>query len=129
MFWLLVHFVLYGQSGFRDETLAAYAQRGATYQLVELEGENVETSITLSFPRIWHLHAHTPCFQYSAKIATPYPWFRLNTLNKIEYACIETTIEHRFVYALKKARLAEVHAGTLILTLESESEMVFRVKP
>ena len=128
MFWLFVHFLLYGTSGFLDETLAAYADGELRYQLVEMDGAEIPGQISLVFPDMWRVEARTPCHRYSFKILVPYPWFELSKGKSEAYSCIQLPLEDAFVQNLRSMNLSEVHGDILILSNDAGAEMEFRVE-
>ncbi|MEM8631533.1 MAG: hypothetical protein AAGF74_09865 [Pseudomonadota bacterium] len=102
----------------QDETISGYADRAASYVLVEPKGH----SLTLRFPRKGRVSGDAGCGEFTARQGAPYPWVEFDRIEG-GAGCAP------FPEALTTMSLAEVSGGTLILTGEGGSEWVFQARP
>lgn len=108
-----------------DETASAYANPLAIYRLTEIDHGAVSFRATIQFAEAQKVTGEGPCNIYSARLATPYPWFELADLTVTERACPSLRQEQMFLDALAGMNFAEVSGPTLILTNDVGREMVF----
>ena len=111
-----------------DETISGYADREATYRLVELNGEAFPSRATIAFPEPGTASGTGPCNRWSATQSAPYPWIALGPIAATRRACPNLEDEAAFFRALSDVTLAEILGDILILTTEDGREMVFRAE-
>lgn len=116
-------------SACKDETISGYADAGAVWSLVELDGTAFPASATLSFPEKGRIAGQAPCNTYSGTQTAPYPWFETGPILSTKRACPDLNAETAFFAALSVMSIAEVSGGTLILSNEAGREMVFTSAP
>jgi len=108
-----------------DETVSAYANPQAIYRLTEIDAALVSFRATMRFADAQKVKGEGPCNIYSARLATPYPWFELDQLVVTERACAGLRQEQVYLDALAAMELAEVSGPSLVLTNDAGREMVF----
>jgi heat shock protein HslJ len=116
-------------SACKDETISGYADAGAIWSLVELDGSAFQASATLNFPEKGRIVGNAPCNSYSGTQTAPYPWFETGPILSTKRACADLDAETAFFAALSEMRIAEVSGSTLILSNEAGREMVFTSLP
>ncbi|NDW54669.1 META domain-containing protein [Aliiroseovarius sp. PrR006] len=116
-------------SACKDETISGYADSGAIWSLVELDGVAFPAEATLSFPEKGRIAGQAPCNSYSGSQSAPYPWFETGPILSTKRACADMNAEATFFTALSVMRIAEVSGSTLILSNEDGREMVFTSLP
>ena len=109
-----------------DETISGYTDRGAVFQLRELDGAHYPARATLSFPEEGQVAGEGPCNSFRASQSAPYPWFAPGPIAATRRACPDLEAESRFFAALSEMTLIEAQGDTVILTNEAGREMVFR---
>ena len=112
--------------GCSDETVSGYADRGAVYRLIELDGAAYPARATIAFPEEGRAMGDGPCNSWSASQAAPYPWIELGPIAATRRACPELPAETEFFAALGQASLVEVTGSILILS--GEVRMVFEAE-
>lgn len=116
-------------SACKDETISGYADAGAIWSLIELDGAAFQADATLSFPEKGRIAGQAPCNSYSGTQTAPYPWFETGPILSTKRACSDLNAETAFFTALSEMRVAEVSGNTLILSNEAGREMVFTSVP
>ena len=109
----------------KDETLTGYAERGAVYQLVELDNSSVNSAITLEIVKAKTLAGRAPCNRYNTTINAPMPWFEIGPISATKRACPDLAIEQKYFNLLSQARFAEIHQGQIILSNDQGVLLVF----
>ncbi len=108
-----------------DESISGYADRGATYRLQSIDGEDFAARATIAFPAEGQVTGEAPCNSWSAEQNVPYPWFELGPVAVTRRACLQLAEETLFFKVLGQMTLAEVLGNTLILTNDEGREMLF----
>jgi len=129
MIWLILHLLLYGPAGFRDETLAAYAERDVAYRLEPAEDAPAVGTLTLRFPKVRSVEVRTHCASYHAALTVPYPWFRTARWQVADRHCDPGSQDLLFRDALRRMTLAEILGDTLILSNDIGEALIFRRHP
>ncbi len=129
MFWLLLHFGLTETQAFGDETISGYASRDAVYELVEMDGQFIDTEITIAFPGKGEVTGKAPCNRYRARQTVPLPWIEIGEITATKRACADLELEQRYFSALQTMTLAEIGGDILILSNDAGDELVFAVQP
>lgn len=111
---------------FADETVRGYGGADMTWRLVELNGKKFNATVTLTFPEKGRIAGQGPCNGYSGSMTAPYPWFKTGPIAATKRACPDLAAESVFFNALGKATLSEVFDGTLMLSTEEGTLMVFK---
>lgn len=114
-----------GLTACADETLSAYADRAATYHLVEIDGAATGDAATIRFPEQGRIAGRGPCNAFTARQVAPYPWFKLADLSATERACPALDAEAAFFDALSAMTIAEVSGPTLLLSNEAGRTLFF----
>ncbi|RVT82296.1 META domain-containing protein [Rhodobacteraceae bacterium CCMM004] len=109
-----------------DETISAYADPGAVYRLIEVDGAPAGMQATLSFPAPGAVRGTGPCNAFTAAQGVPYPWIDVGPIAATRRACPDLAAETAYFAALEAATLAEVQGGTLILSDATGPRLVFR---
>ena len=113
-------------SACKDETISGYADTGASWSLVEVDGVAFQAKATLGFPEKGRIVGNGPCNSYSAAQSAPYPWFDTGPIAATRRACPDLPSETTFFDALAQMSIVEVSGNTLILSNEDGREMVFK---
>ena len=108
-----------------DETVSGFADTGAVYRLIELDGQRFDAKATITFPEEGRISGVAPCNDWSATQGAPYPWFAPGPIAVTRRACPDLLAETRFLQSLSAMTLAEVQGNVLILSNEAGLEMVF----
>ncbi len=111
-----------------DQTISAFADPGASYRLIEINGAPFPATATISFPEKGTIRGRGPCNTYSAKQTAPYPWFEPGPVVATRMACADLAHETRFLATLASMSLAEISGDTLILRDDADAQMVFRAE-
>ena len=111
-----------------DETISGYADRTATYALVEIDGVAVSARATISFPSKGEIVGSGPCNTYRASQTAPYPWFSPGPIAATRRACPDLAVEQALLQRLAAATQAEVAGDVLILTTDAGDMLVFQAE-
>ncbi len=114
--------------GCADESVSGYADPGATYRLVEVDGAPFRARATISFPEEGRVVGEAPCNRWSADQSVPYPWFKLGPIAATKRACPDLEAEAWFLTMLGEMTLVEVQGPVLILSDDQERAMVFEAE-
>ena len=112
----------------KDETVSGFAETGANFHLVEIDGTPFTARSTISFPDQGSVRGQAPCNAYSADQSAPYPWFALGPIAVTRAACDDLPKELLFFEALSSMTQIEVFADTVILRNDDMREMIFRAR-
>ncbi|NSX53927.1 META domain-containing protein [Parasulfitobacter algicola] len=112
----------------RDETISAYAEKNAIYELIEINNMVVSSLATIQFPSKGKVTGQGPCNRFNAKQSAPYPWINLSLIESTELACPKLTDERQYFESLGKMTLAEVSGDVLILSNDEGDQMVFQTR-
>ena len=123
-FFLFIPILLAGC--LKDETVSGYADPGASYQLVEMDGAAFNARATISFPEQGSITGKGPCNSYGASQSVPYPWFEIGPIRATRAACSDLTLEIEFFTALSGMSQIEAFGDTVILREDDGREMIFR---
>ncbi len=110
----------------KDETVSGYADPGATYQLVEMDGAAFDARATISFPEQGSVTGKGPCNSYGASQSAPYPWLEIGAIRATRAACSDLALENQFFAALSGMSQIETFGDTVILRDDDGREMIFR---
>ncbi len=110
----------------KDETVSGYADPGASYQLVEMDGAAFNARATISFPEQGSIAGKGPCNSYGASQSAPYPWVDIGAIRATRAACSDLTLEIEFFAALSGMSQIETFGDTVILRDDAGREMIFR---
>lgn len=108
-----------------DESISGYADTGAEYELVEIDGVAFAGRATISFPEAGEVVGQAPCNRYFGAQSEPYPWFNVDGIGATRMACPDLELEIAFLAALQAMTLSEVSGNTLILSNTQGRQMVF----
>lgn len=111
-----------------DETLRRYGAADTTWQVETLRGVPFDADATITFPRRDKVAGSGPCNSFTSTNTTPYPWIELGPIAATRSACADLIAEQRFFEALRKARIAVIQEGRLILSTETNELLVFKAR-
>ena len=111
-----------------DETISAYVDPAATWQLTELDGAPFLARAVMRFPERGSVAGEAPCNGFTARQTVPLPWIEIRDVAVTRRACPELAEETRFLAALEAMTLAEVAGDVLLLSDDAGREMVFRAQ-
>ncbi|WP_298430386.1 META domain-containing protein [uncultured Jannaschia sp.] len=101
-----------------DETISGYADRSATYVLVEMGGVDPSARATLRFPEEGVVTGDGPCNGFRASQGIAYPWIEIGEIAATRRACADLEIEAAYFAMLRAATLVEVAGDVLLLSGE-----------
>lgn len=123
---LVVFLVLAGCA--TDETITRFAGEGSVWNYKDAP-VTADTPVTLSFPEPGQVAGQGPCNRYSATQTAPYPWFDIGPIAATKRACSDLGAEAAYFEKLQSMSLAEVSGDVLILSNDTDEQMVFaRIK-
>ncbi|MEO1138017.1 MAG: META domain-containing protein [Pseudomonadota bacterium] len=109
-----------------DETLSGYGAAGATWNLIEIDGQPFPAKVTIAFPEEGKIKGQGPCNSFFAAQLQPYPWFEATEIGATRRACVDLDHETAFLTALSEMTLVEINGNNLLLSTVDGREMVFR---
>ncbi|MFT5065100.1 MAG: heat shock protein HslJ [Yoonia sp.] len=109
-----------------DESVTAFTDGVTAFTLQSIDGEAVSASATIDVSEAGRITGRGPCNRYFADQTAPYPWFSIGTIGSTRMACPDLSAEAQFFEALGAMTLVEVLGGTLILSNDSDREMLFQ---
>ncbi|PLS21797.1 META domain-containing protein [Neptunicoccus cionae] len=112
----------------KDETISGVSGPDVQWQLVRLNGEAVETPITLTFPEKGRLAGQAPCNSYFGEQTAPLPWFETGAIGATRRACPEMELEGRYFKAFSDMTMIERKGDTLLLTNDSGGLLEYRLQ-
>ncbi len=111
------------------QSLAAFVEPGATYQLREIDGKPFRARASLSFRPDGTVRGQAPCNSFAFSLNAPYPWFETGPIRSTRSICPQIREEQHFFKALGTMTLAEASGTVLILQDDTGREMVFTRLP
>ncbi len=128
MTWILLLISLAAENWPRDETVSGYADRDATYALIEVNGAPPPAPATIRFPEEGRVEGQGPCNGYAAYQTVPYPWIKIGAVASTRKACPDLAFETLFFKSLQAATLVEVSGDVLILSDPGGLLMTFQAR-
>ncbi|MFO6465497.1 META domain-containing protein [Jannaschia sp. KMU-145] len=101
-----------------DETISGYADRSATYVLVEMGGADASVRATLRFPEEGVVTGDGPCNGFRAAQTIAYPWIEIGEIAATRRSCSDLDLEETYFAMLRTATLVEVAGDVLLLSGE-----------
>ncbi len=111
-----------------DETVGGYGGAEQIWILEEINGEAFEADANLHFPEPGKIAGQAPCNRYFGAMTAPYPWFEAKNIASTRMACPALDAEVKFLKSLAEMSLSEVSGGTLLLSNDAGSTMVFKAE-
>ncbi len=112
-----------------DETISGQTSATDTWQLTQMNGTTVATTITLTFPEKGRIAGQAPCNSYFASQTAPLPWFEVKAIAATKRACPELKLESTYFQTLEKMTLIERSGDTLLLSNDGTETLEFKRKP
>ena len=110
---------------FKDETVSGQTEGADIWLLKTLNGTNVTTRITISFPEQGHIAGQAPCNQYFGLQTVPLPWFKVTELTASKMACPAFELEAQYFNLLQDMTTAEIIKDMLILRSDTGKSLMF----
>lgn len=113
----------------KDETISGQTAPTDTWQLTQLNGQAITTTITLTFPEQGRIAGRAPCNSYFASQTAPLPWFEVKAIASTKRACPELKLEATYFDTLTKMTLIERTGDTLLLSNDSTETLEYKLTP
>ncbi len=97
----------------------------STWVLRQMNGEQVQGVITLTFAEDDQITGQAPCNRYATRQSAPLPWFQLGPIAATKRACPLLELEIQYFRALEAMTLAEASEDLLILSNDADQSLVF----
>jgi heat shock protein HslJ len=111
----------------KDETISGLTSSSEIWHLTSLNGTEISTEVTLSFPEKGRIAGQAPCNSYSAAQTAPLPWFEAGPIVATRRACRNLALESRYFAALSKATQIERAGDTLLISADG-TNLEFHLK-
>ena len=109
-----------------DETIAAFAGDAGDFNLVSVDSRPFDGRATINVSETGKISGKGPCNSYFATQSAPYPWIEIGPIGATRRACPSLEQERSYFDALRSMTLAEVGGGTLILSNDAGSRLIFQ---
>ena len=113
----------------QDESIRAYGARDDAFALGSVNGQDINASMTVSFPRPWRIAVEGPCNTFSGVQSAPYPWIAVGPLTVTRRICPQLAQETALIAALRRMTVAVVEEFSLTLSNDDGERMVFTRLP
>lgn len=109
-----------------DESVTAFTDDVTAFTLQSIDGVAFSAKATIDLSEAGRITGRGPCNRYFADQTAPYPWFSIGAIGSTRMACPDLPAEAQFFDTLSAMTLVEVLSGTLILSNDSDREMLFQ---